>query len=413
MTAAVHADTGEIVEITGTHPVAELFPMLDDEDMQALSDDIAANGLAQAVVLDRDGQLLDGRNRLRACELAGVAARTKVYDGDDPISFSISLNMKRRHLTTGQKAAVACASLPLYEAEAERHRRAAISASRGSETAANRQPSEPTLAPKASRESTARAAANTGTSGRSVARFKRVAEEAPDLVDKVKDGSVSLDRADRIVRDRQSQERKIVEARAEANAVEEKTTVDIRHGPFLDVLADLVNVDAVITDPPYSREFLPLLADLAAWSDKVLSEDGVLAVLIGQTHLPEVYRLLDGHRPYRWTAAYLTPGAGYVSHPRKIQSNWKPLVVFGGGRRFSDTFTTAASDADAKSHHRWGQDYGAFHEIVKRLTSPGQTVVDPFMGSGTTLLAAKALGRHAVGCDVDAESVATAEGRLS
>jgi len=40
---------------------------------------------------------------------------------DDPIGFSISLNVKRRHLTAGQLAAVAHAALPLYEAEAAKN----------------------------------------------------------------------------------------------------------------------------------------------------------------------------------------------------------------------------------------------------------------------------------------------------
>jgi site-specific DNA-methyltransferase (adenine-specific) len=71
------------------------------------------------------------------------------------------------------------------------------------------------------------------------------------------------------------------------------------------------------------------------------------------------------------------------------------------------------SDADTgKAHHVWGQDYGAFADLVERLTLPGQTVVDPFMGAGTTLLAAHHLGRHVVGCDIDAEHVATATARF-
>lgn len=145
----------------------------------------------------------------------------------------------------------------------------------------------------------------------------------------------------------------------------------------------------------------------------MLTPDGVLAVLIGQTYLPEVYRLLDGHRPYRWTACYLTSGPGYVSHQRKVQSNWKPLILYGGGPRLSDVIRSEGSDADAKSHHKWGQDYAAFHTLIERLTTRGQTVADPFMGSGTTLLAAHALGRHVIGADIDPASVATSRERVA
>lgn len=212
----------------------------------------------------------------------------------------------------------------------------------------------------------------------------------------------------RLARDRAAEAKAANRGDLEAAALEAGTRVDIRHGDFRDVLADLENVDAVITDPPYPREFLPLLADLAAFADKILAPDGVLAVLIGQTYLPDVYRLLDGYRPYRWTAAYLTPGRGYVSHAAAVQSHWKPVLVYGRGRRFDDTFTATGQDAAAKDRHHWGQDYAAFASMIDRLTEPGHVIVDPFMGSGTTLKAAADLGRHAIGCDVDAAHVETA-----
>ena len=393
------------------HPAADLFPMLSDSELQDLADDIAANGLLEPVWLyadpDRGDVLLDGRNRVKACAIAGVAPATRRYTGGDPIGFALSQNLRRRHLTNGQRAAVGEEVLPLYEAEAAKRKA-------HGETA----PGKPSLTadlPQASRAPMARdrAAAAVGTSGRAIAQYKRVKQAAPDLADKVKSGDVALDRAERIVRDRQAEQRRIDEARRQAAAAPIQATVDIRHGDFREVLADLTDVDAIITDPPYPGAFLPLLADLAVWADKVLAPDGVLAVLMGQTYLPDVYRLLDGYRPYRWTGCYLTLGAGYASMARRVQSNWKPLIVYGGGPRFSDVVRSEGTDAGAKAHHKWGQDYNAFHTIVERLTKPGQIVVDPFMGSGTTLLAAAALGRHAIGCDTDQEHVATARERLA
>ena len=53
------------------------------------------------------GKILDGRNREKACAIAGVTPRYEEYSGDDPIGFVISMNMKRRHLTVSQRAAIA------------------------------------------------------------------------------------------------------------------------------------------------------------------------------------------------------------------------------------------------------------------------------------------------------------------
>jgi ParB-like chromosome segregation protein Spo0J len=398
------------------HPAAELFPLLSDDELAELAGDIKAHGLHEAVWLYRDPDrgtvLLDGRNRWRACYLAGIKdIPVRWYDGDDPVTFSISLNVVRRHLTAGQKAAVASNAKPLYAEQAAKLKAQRERDERGRLTAvpirADRREQD-----NRKRKSSERAASAVGASGRSVERFERVQRLAPDLAAKVQAGVLALDRAERIIRDREAEQRRIEQARQEAAAQPAPAMVDIRTGDFREVLADLTDVDAIITDPPYPHEYLPLLGDLAAWADKVLKPDGVLAVLMGQTYLPEVYRLLDGHRPYRWTACYLTPGNGYASMARRVQSNWKPLIVYGGGPRFADIVRSEGQDASAKSRHRWGQDYGAFHTIIERLTERGQTVADPFMGSGTTLLAAHALGRNAVGCDVDPAAVATARERL-
>lgn len=402
------------------HPAAELFLLLPDAELAELADDIRTRGLNEPVWLyddpDRGTVLLDGRNRVRACEIAGVPVRTQQYRGDDPIGFVISENVRRRHLDAWDKASLADALMGLFEEDAEKARRDA-GAKYGAAHPKREVPEKFPEPPAVERESRERAAKVVGTAGRNVSTYRRIKAVAPDLVAKraAQDTGerITLGRAERIIRDREAEARRVAEAQEQARAQPFVATVDLRHGDFREVLADLTNIDAIITDPPYPREFLPLLDDLAAWADKVLAPDGVLAILFGQTYLPEVYRRLDGHRPYRWTGCYLTPGGGYVSRVAHVQSNWKPVIVYGGGPRFADTLRTEGSDANAKSLHKWGQDYSAFHTLIERLTKPGQTVCDPFAGSGTTLLAAKALGRHAVGAEIDPEHIRIARERVA
>lgn len=89
------------------HPVADLFPMLSADDLKSLADDIAARGLLHPVVTDTDGLVLDGRNRLAACELAKVKPTFVTYDGDDPAGYVLAANIERRHLTKSQTAMLA------------------------------------------------------------------------------------------------------------------------------------------------------------------------------------------------------------------------------------------------------------------------------------------------------------------
>jgi N6-adenosine-specific RNA methylase IME4 len=86
------------------HPLAEVFPLLEGEAFDALAADIKARGLIDAITT-HDGKILDGRNRYRACEAAGVTPEFVEWDGD-PLAFVISVNLKRRHLTPSQRAMI-------------------------------------------------------------------------------------------------------------------------------------------------------------------------------------------------------------------------------------------------------------------------------------------------------------------
>lgn len=87
------------------HPFATDFPLLPDDELQELADDIAANGLLIPIMRDAAEQLIDGRNRLIGCTLAGVAPHYATLPPDrDPVEYIYSLNATRRMLNAGQRA---------------------------------------------------------------------------------------------------------------------------------------------------------------------------------------------------------------------------------------------------------------------------------------------------------------------
>jgi ParB-like nuclease domain len=153
------------------HPLADIFPMLNDDELKALADDIKAKGLTEPITL-YEGKVLDGRNRHRACELAEVELRPDYftqYEGDDALGFVVSKNLRRRHLNESQRAAIAAEIANMTV---------------GGDHSANLQKGQ---------ISQSKAAELMNVSTRSVATAKTIKD--PDLKDAVKTGKKSLNAA--------------------------------------------------------------------------------------------------------------------------------------------------------------------------------------------------------------------------
>jgi hypothetical protein len=92
------------------HRFAALFPELPPEELTLLARDIKARGQLEPIIVYQ-GLILDGRNRYRACQLAGVKPRIEEFSEKvtrgSPEDFVLSRNLRRRHLSMGQKAALA------------------------------------------------------------------------------------------------------------------------------------------------------------------------------------------------------------------------------------------------------------------------------------------------------------------
>jgi hypothetical protein len=155
--------TGEVVTV---HPVADLFPLLPDDELADLAADITERGLLQPIVLDAEGRILDGRNRCRACWQAGVKPTFVDYEGDDPDGYALAVNITRRHMTKGQQAMVVARARSVSE------------------------------------QSVRSMAKATGVTSTRIANASTVLDHAPDLADAVVTGATSLDEAYKVARDR-------------------------------------------------------------------------------------------------------------------------------------------------------------------------------------------------------------------
>lgn len=271
------------------HPVADLFPMLADDELQELAEDIELRGLLQPIVLDADGRVLDGRNRLAACEIAGVEARFETYGGDDPEGFALAANGLRRSQTKTQKAIVAARYLLSKQdqdgAAAKAARALGVSPALISQakvvTAYALDLAERILAsPNGSGFAQARevAAQRQAEAERVKAHTTRLRIDAPDLLGLVTEERVNLDDAITLLDAREEKARQDAAAREERERREAALAVRVEKLPA--DLAERVMQETLGIDE--AESIVKQRADrLAAWAEKIRTGLETITRMVG------------------------------------------------------------------------------------------------------------------------------------
>lgn len=175
------------------HPLANLFPLIEGEDFDRFVEGFRADGTLHDKIVLLDGQILDGRNRYRACRATGITPHFEQYNANihgDPLTYVISKNLHRRHLNESQRAMVAANLATMRQGE--------------------RTDLEPSAnLPKVDQ---ATAADKLNVSERSLRSAKKVREEAePELVQAVEQGIVPVSLAEKAIDLPAEKQREIVD----------------------------------------------------------------------------------------------------------------------------------------------------------------------------------------------------------
>jgi hypothetical protein len=177
------------------HEIANVWPLMTDDALTELANDIRANGLMNPIWL-YEGKVLDGRNRWTACIMAGVKPTTKEYTGDNPTAFAVSMNDKRRHMNKGQLGAIAVELLPFFERDAAKRKKSTEGRPR-KETEKPVEKIPQVILPQS--KSRQEAAKSVGVNDRYVSDAKKVKQEAPEVFEKLKAGKITMQDAKREV----------------------------------------------------------------------------------------------------------------------------------------------------------------------------------------------------------------------
>lgn len=192
----------------------------------------------------------------------------------------------------------------------------------------------------------------------------------------------------------------------------------IYHGDSREIAPLIGMVDHVVTDPPYPIEFLPLYKPVWEACDKALKSPGNVFAMVGQYKLPDVFNSFPETWEYLWCGCFEQRQMAVSIWPRGISNAWKPLLIYGKGfSKFKpwkyDVIGNGGEDyRKSKVLHEWGQDPYQFRQLMVRFDITG-LILDPFMGSGTTLRAAKDLELPCIGIEIDEAYCEKAANRLA
>lgn len=192
----------------------------------------------------------------------------------------------------------------------------------------------------------------------------------------------------------------------------------IIHGDCREVLPELEPeaIQLVLADPPFAAEFAYLWPIIAEQTARLLEPGCSLVTLLGHHQLLSVGSQLSEYLRYWWPCAMGHGGSLNPMPGNRVAVAHTPALWFvrdfhraGVDGFYPPDFIVTKRD---KAHHPWGNPLEWFSHWIQWLTRPGEYVLDPTMGAGTTLVAAKQLGRRSIGIEVDEESCERGARRL-
>lgn len=175
-----------------------------------------------------------------------------------------------------------------------------------------------------------------------------------------------------------------------------------------DILPALVGggISAIITDPPYGvgikydGTWDDNRKDYWTWMAEMVDTMRAVAPTVGFTHRVAALRHLHG---WDWVGVWNKPNAMSGLNQLPIMPHWEPVFMYGikGRKDLPRRFDVLSINpaVASKSWHPCPKPVELYTALIDRLSLPGDTVLDPFMGSGTTLVAAARMGRKVIGID--------------
>jgi adenine-specific DNA-methyltransferase len=181
------------------------------------------------------------------------------------------------------------------------------------------------------------------------------------------------------------------------------------------------SIDIVSTDPPYVADLWEVCYEvLAKGVMRALKPGGFCLTYTPQRHYVEIMDIMRAAGlTFYWPIPELTLGRSTAMvHDRNAICLHKPIIAWCKLRE-DDTmpvtpkpFTDVVQGYRQKAFHPWQQSVHVQLGLISRFARPGELLMDPYAGTGTACLAAKLLGMHYMGWEIDPVTHAKALDRM-
>lgn len=396
----INLKTNKLIKIK--EEFKSLIPALTKEEFKQLEQNCLNEGIREKILV-WNGFIIDGHNRYEISlkwDLE-IQTQTKHFKDEDAVKEWMILNQfGRRNLSNYQRSVLALQLEEVFSKKAKEN----LKVYTGNQYEGGGLAKLPKVQKINTREELSKVAQ---VGERTLGMVKKIQAQASEEVKaKLSTGEVSINAAYQDIKKEEKKEKKETERNRLAElGKNKKIEIDFRLGDFEEVFKDIPDgsIDCIITDPPYPKEFIEVWSKLSRFAKRVLKPNGYCVAYSGQMYLPEVINRMCENLDYYWTFAVYHEGQTQIVNGINLMCRWKPVLIFQNGKKkientFQDYFV---SEQREKNGHDWQQSKSGVAYLIEMFTKKGDTILEPFVGSGTTMIAAREKGRNVIGAEID------------
>ena len=400
-----------------------LIPPLTSEEFKQLERNILEEGIRDPLVT-WNGILVDGHNRYRIAQeydIDFVTVEKEFTDMNAVKEWMINNQFGRRNLNNYQRSVLALQLEDVFKAKAKEN----LKTSTGG---INPQPLLNSAKPEPinTRQEIAKIA-NVGHD--TISKVKKIeATASPEIKAKVSTGEISINEAFKEIKKEENEQLKTQKAIEIIEKVYESNT-NIFHGNCIEFIKTIEDksIDCLITDPPYgvdiqfgaydnqlSRKIendgniddaLLLLDEMLLEVKSKLKDNAHIYIFCNWKIYPQFNAIISKHFQIKnliiWDKLFM--GMGDLKG--NYSSSYEMIVFAGGNREFlTRPKNIIQCRFNDERFHNTQKPVDLIKQLIENSTNVNETIFDPFLGSGSTVIAANQLKRNFIGCEIDEQN---------